>query len=154
MQINIICVGKLKEPSIRDACAEYIKRLSRYHKVAVRELPDEPANDDAAARKAIIREGERILEAAKKGYCIGLAIEGREDTSESFARRMRDYERLGEPVNFIIGGSGGLSDSVKAHCKELFSMSRLTFPHNLARLLLLEQIYRAAKINSGETYHK
>ena len=156
MQITLLCVGKLKEPSLRALCAEYEKRLSRYHRLTVVEVADEPLPDDrpATVERALSREAARLTPHLQKGAAVALTIDGTAPDSLGFAAQMRGYETLGRPVVFVIGGSCGLHASVLAQCVDRLSLSRLTFPHNLARLLLLEQLYRAAKINAGETYHK
>ena len=156
MQVNIICVGKLKEKFYRDACAEYEKRLSRYHKLKIIELNDEKPVDDSPEdiRKVLQKEGDKILPHLQRGYSIAMCISAPMPDSVKLAAQMRSYETLGTAVNFVIGGSWGLDERVIAACKGRLSLSPLTLPHNLARLVLLEQIYRSARINAGESYHK
>ena len=156
MQISLLCVGKLKDTFYREACGEYEKRLSRYHKLSITEVPDEGTQDDRpiSIQKALEKEAARLLPHLEKGYPVALTIDGNAGDSHAFARRMAGYQHLGQPLVLIIGGSHGLHESVLARCKERISLSPLTFPHNLVRLIVLEQLYRAAKIDAGEPYHK
>lgn len=156
MQINLLCVGKLKERFYRDACAEYQKRMSRYHRLTVTELPDEKplSGSPDAIQRVMAKEGDRLLPHLQKGFSIALCVEGEAPDSLALARQLQGYERLGQPVNFVIGGSWGLDPRVIAASKARLSLSNLTLPHNLARLVLLEQLYRASKIAAGETYHR
>lgn len=156
MKITVVAVGKLKERFWRDACAEYLKRLSGYAKAAVREVADvDPARAggvDAARRK----EGEAILGAIPaSAHVILMAIDGKERSSEQFSRHLDELALRGaSDIVFVIGGSDGVSDEVRARADETFSFGPITLPHNLARVVLLEQIYRAFKISRGEPYHK
>ena len=159
MNINIICVGKLKEAYLRDACAEYSKRLSAFCRLKITELipyrlPENPnrAQIDAALRD----EAERIDACIGRGdYVISMCIEGRMLSSEELAAELSARALAGDStVDFIIGGSHGLDRSVKQKSKLRMSMSPMTFPHQLARVMLLEQIYRGFMINSGARYHK
>ena len=156
--ITIVCVGRLKEPYLREAAAEYVKRLTPYMKTEITEVADERAPETLSAaevRKVLQREGERILQKIpEKAYVIALAIEGSERDSPAFAKHMRFLQEQYERIVFVIGGSNGLSEEVLARADEAFSFSRLTFPHQLMRVVLLEQIYRSFKINHGEPYHK
>ncbi|MBR0092130.1 MAG: 23S rRNA (pseudouridine(1915)-N(3))-methyltransferase RlmH [Lachnospiraceae bacterium] len=156
--ITLLCVGRMKEPYLREASAEYVKRLTPYMKTEIAEVADERAPETLSAaevRKVLQREGERILQRIpEKAYVIALAIEGNERDSLSFARHMRSLQEAHERIVFVIGGSNGLSEEVLARADEAFSFSRLTFPHQLMRVVLLEQIYRSFKINHGEPYHK
>ncbi len=159
MPISIICVGKLRESFYRDAAAEYLKRLKRLTPVAVVELPDEkePANPTPAlCRQSVEREGEKILaKIAPQDYVIALCINARQWESPALARHLSQLFTQGKShVAFVIGGSLGLSDAVLRRADERLSMSQMTFPHQLARIMLLEQLFRAAKINAGERYHK
>ncbi|MDL2225969.1 23S rRNA (pseudouridine(1915)-N(3))-methyltransferase RlmH [Eubacteriales bacterium OttesenSCG-928-M02] len=156
MQITLLCVGKLKETFYRDACAEYEKRLSRYHKLTILEVADAPVKDDSPASiaRALEKEAERLIPHMKKGYAVALALDGAMPDTPGLLQKMEGYARLGQPLLFIIGGSHGLDQRVLAMAKERLSLSPLTFPHNLARLVLLEQLYRTAKMDAGETYHK
>lgn len=159
MNINIICIGKLKEEYLRQACAEYSKRLGSFCRLSVTELtpcrlPDEP--NSAQINAALEDEGKRILSKIGKGdSVISMCIEGSALSSEELSTMT---EKLlisgGGTVDFIIGGSYGLSDEVKQKSALKLSMSKMTFPHQLARVMLLEQIYRAFMISSGGKYHK
>ena len=159
MAVRIICLGKLKEVYFRDACAEYVKRLSRLMPVEICELPDEsePENSSDSIREGIIRrEGERVLQKlSPQDYVIALCVEGKQLSSEKLADTLQTLFSDGRGrVAFVIGGSLGLSDAVKKRADMRLSVSEMTFPHQLFRVMLLEQLYRAAKINAGERYHK
>ena len=151
MRYTVVCVGKLKEKFWVAACAEYVKRLGVYARVEVREIADvDPARAggvDAARR----REGAAILAAiGERAHVVLLAIEGKERSS-----RLDDLALAGKSdIVFVIGGSDGVSDEVRARANETLSFGRITLPHNLARVVLLEQVYRACKISRGEPYHK
>ncbi|MBE5770044.1 MAG: 23S rRNA (pseudouridine(1915)-N(3))-methyltransferase RlmH [Clostridia bacterium] len=154
----IICVGKLREKYFAGAAEEYLKRLSRFGKFEIIELPDlpEPQNASAAQQMQIMeKEGENILSRIRQGdRVIAMCIDGPQYDSESFARHLAENEMKGGRQVFVIGGSLGLSKAVIQRADEKISLSKMTFPHQLARVLLLEQIYRACKINAGERYHK
>lgn len=158
MNAAIVCVGRLREKFYAAAAEEYLKRLSRYGKVEVVELPDlpEPAHASDADRMAVMeKEGESILTRIKpQDHVTALCIEGPQYDSVSFAKRLADNALTGARQVFVIGGSLGLSKAVTARADEKISLSKMTFPHQLARVLLLEQLYRACKINAGEKYHK
>lgn len=159
MNITLITVGKLKEQYWRDAVTEYSKRLSRYAKLDIVELPDEQTPDHASpALEAQIldREGSRILKALpQNSYFIALAIEGKTFDSIAFSRQLADLSLSGvSHLTFIIGGSLGLSPAVLNHANLKLSFSKMTFPHQLMRVILLEQIYRAFRIQNHEPYHK
>lgn len=159
MNVKIICVGKLKEAYFSDACAEFQKRLSRFCTLSVVETPDEKAPESLhPADEALVKEkeGRRILKAIGEKDCVvALAIDGRALSSEGFASFVKSREDAGcRTLTFVIGGSLGLSDEVYARADERLSFSRMTFPHRIARLLLLEQLFRAYKINAHEAYHK
>ncbi|WMJ87724.1 23S rRNA (pseudouridine(1915)-N(3))-methyltransferase RlmH [Anaerocolumna sp. MB42-C2] len=159
MKITIICVGKIKEKYFSSAIDEYTKRLSRYCKLEIIEVNDEKTPDEASeAEESQIKkaEGERILKHVKDGaYTVALAIEGSMLSSTDLAERI---EKLGvnscSHIIFIIGGSLGLSDEVLRKADFKLSFSKMTFPHQMMRVILLEQIYRAYRINSNEPYHK
>lgn len=159
MQIQVVCVGKLKEKYWTEGVAEYAKRLGAYARVEIRELPDEKTPDSmspAEEEQVRVREGERILAALKPdAHVIALAIEGEMWTSEQLAAHL-DKQAVygGGSVAFVIGGSLGLSPAVLARADKRLSFGRMTYPHQLMRVILLEQIYRAFKINRGEPYHK
>lgn len=156
--IKIICVGKLKEQYWRDACAEYMKRLGAYCKPEIVEVAEEklPAGASAADEKKVIEaEGRSLLDKVSKGdYVIALDIKGKELSSEELASRINEIAFESSSLAFLIGGSLGLSDEVKQRADAKLSFGRITLPHQLARVVALEQIYRAFKINAGETYHK
>ncbi|MBQ8137111.1 MAG: 23S rRNA (pseudouridine(1915)-N(3))-methyltransferase RlmH [Clostridia bacterium] len=158
MNILVLCVGKLKEAYFRDAAAEYVKRLSRYHRLSVLEVPDLPEPKGAGTaeeEKVMLREGESLLRAIKTDdHVIALCVDAPQLESEALAKRLSALEEKAKRVVFVIGGSLGLSRDVLGRADERMSMSKMTFPHQLARVMLLEQIYRSAKINSGERYHK
>ena len=159
MSITLITVGKMKEKPYRLMADEYLKRLSRYGKVDEVELPDlpEPANSSPAIEAQIKdKEGDAILNRLKPSdYVIAMTIPGKQWDSPGLSRHLDDLMNRGNSnIVFLIGGSLGLSDKVIARADEEMSMSRMTFPHQLARVMLLEQVYRAMKIRSGERYHK
>lgn len=149
--MKLICVGKLKEKYLQEAVAEYQKRISRYTKLEIIEIADASFNE---VEKNKDYEGEKILSHIKeKDYVITLEILGTELNSVSFSQNLEKKEALGSLV-FVIGGSDGLSEKVKSRSNQALSFSKLTFPHQLFRVLLLEQIYRSYKIRNHETYHK
>ncbi len=157
--ITLLCVGKLKEAYWRDACAEYEKRLGAFCKfrlieVAEERLPDNPSAAQIAA--TVEAEGKRLLEQIPKDSAvIPLCIEGKELDSPMLASRMQKMAVEGiSHIAFIIGGSWGLSEQVKSRATLRLSMSPMTFPHQLARVMVLEQVYRAFQIVSGGKYHK
>ena len=158
MNINIVVVGSIKEKFYRDAIDEYAKRLSRYVKLSITEVKDEktPANASASEEDKIKQtEAERILLKLNNSYVVTLAIDGKKYTSESFAKRMENYDILSKGnLTFVIGGSLGLHESVLKRADERLSFSDMTFPHQLMRVILLEQIYRAYRIRNNEPYHK
>lgn len=159
MKITVICVGKLKEKYLQMAIDEYSKRLSRYCKLEIIELPDEKAPEtmsESQELEVIYKEGSRILKVIpNSSYVIALAIEGKQRSSEELSQYI---EKLGVEgkghLTFIIGGSLGLSQEVLKQVNDLLSFSKMTFPHQLMRVILLEQIYRGFKIIKGEPYHK
>jgi 23S rRNA (pseudouridine1915-N3)-methyltransferase len=158
MTVRIVCVGKLKERYFEDACAEFQKRLSRFCALEIIEVPDEkapeslhPADEDLVREK----EGKRILKAiGAKDFVVAMAIDGKQMTSEEFAGYLAVREAEARPLTFVIGGSLGLSPEVYARANARISFSKMTFPHRIARLLLLEQLYRGFKIRAHEAYHK
>ncbi|MCD8301358.1 MAG: 23S rRNA (pseudouridine(1915)-N(3))-methyltransferase RlmH [Clostridiales bacterium] len=159
MNITVYCVGKIKEDFYRAAVGEYEKRLSRYCKLRIVEVPDEKTPDRAsAALKTQIKdkEGQRLLAKIKDtSYLIALAIDGKKMDSVSFSDKMADLGLCGtSDIGFVIGGSLGLSDAVIRRADMRLSFSDMTFPHQLMRVILLEQIYRAYKIRLHEPYHK
>lgn len=159
MKISIVCIGKIKEKYFTMALEEYAKRLSRYCKLEFVELADEKTPDGASLaieQKIKEKEGDRILAVLKEdAYVFGLAIEGKKLDSERFASKI---EKLGvdgvSHLMFVIGGSLGLDQRVLSRCQMLISFSDMTFPHQLMRVILLEQIYRGYRIINNEPYHK
>ena len=158
MNAAIVCVGKLREKFYALAAEEYLKRLSRYGKMEIVELPDlpEPQNaSDADRQKIMEREGESILKAIRSSdHVTAMCINAPQFTSEQFAEKLRQGDMRGGRQVFVIGGSLGLSKAVLQRADDTLSMSKMTFPHQLARVMLLEQIYRAAQIAHGAPYHK
>lgn len=159
MHITIIAVGKLKEKYLKDGINEYLKRLSSYVKITILEVADEKAPDNFSEKELLQvkeKEGERILQLIKDNqYVIALVIEGESLSSEDFAIEIDKLVTYGKSnIVFVIGGSLGLSEEVNKRADKRLSFSKMTFPHQLMRLILVEQIYRALKINKGETYHK
>ncbi len=153
-RVTILCVGKLKEKFYTDAAAEYVKRLQRSCKLDIVELPEEPS--PAEIQKALQAEGAAIRERLPKGGAVvALCIEGKPCSSEELSRRMADFGVQGKTqITFLIGGSVGLSEDVKKLADWRLSMSPMTFPHHMARIMLLEQLYRAYQIAAGTKYHK
>ena len=146
--MKIICVGKIKEKFFRDAIEEYVKRISKYTKLEIVEIPDE---SDFNLKK----EGDKILSKIKDSdYVITLEIEGNSLDSLEFARKIDNNFNSNKNLTFVIGSSYGLDDLVKQRSNYRLSFSKFTFPHQMFRVLLLEQIYRAYKINNNENYHK
>ncbi|MBB5324099.1 23S rRNA (pseudouridine1915-N3)-methyltransferase [Anoxybacillus tepidamans] len=159
MNITVISVGKLKEKYLKQGIEEYVKRLSGYAKIELIEVPDEKAPEHLSGQEmeqVKEREGERILaKIADDAHVIALAIEGKMKSSEEFAESLDKLATYGKSkIVFIIGGSLGLSQKVMQRANESLSFSKMTFPHQLMRLILFEQIYRAFRINRGEPYHK
>ena len=154
----LVCMGRLKEKYWRDAAAEYEKRLTRFGRWETIELPDlpEPANSSPAIEEQIKKkEGEAILARIREGdLVVCLCIDGQQMDSVRLSRRLTELSDTGRRVVFVIGGSLGLSDAVVARAQLRLSFSPMTFPHQLARVMLLEQVYRAMKIAAGERYHK
>ena len=156
---TLVAVGKLREKPFRAMADEYLKRLSRFGKTEEIELPDLPEPQDASPaqeKQVKDREGESILAKIRPGdYVIALTIPGKQWTSPALSAHLSDVmDRGNSSIVLVIGGSLGLSDAVIARANEQLSMSPMTFPHQLARVMLLEQLYRAMKIRAGERYHK
>ncbi len=159
VDITLICVGKLKETFYQDACAEYIKRLGGYCKLSIVEIPEQRLSKNPSLGEiqgALEKEGDAIRgKIPPHSSVVALAIEGRMRSSEELAQMISDWARgATKHLVFVIGGSYGLHPSVKAGAWCSLSMSTMTFPHHLARVMLLEQIYRAFKIQEGADYHK
>ncbi len=158
-KITVLCVGKLKEKFYTEAAAEYCKRLQRFCKLDVIELPEYrlPENPSSAEiQKALETEGNAILEKLPRGGAVvAMCIEGKTCSSEALAQKLQDFAVSGKTqVTFLIGGSVGLDAQLKAQADWRLSMSPMTFPHHMARIMLLEQIYRAYQIQAGTKYHK
>ena len=158
-KVTILCTGKLKEKFYLDAVAEYVKRLSRFCKLEIIELPEERLPEDpspAQIEAALSKEADAVRAKLPNGcLVIAMCVEGRERSSEELAHLLATWSNRGEKqLVFVIGGSFGLHASVKARAWAQLSMSPMTFPHHLLRVMLLEQIYRAYQINAGSRYHK
>ena len=150
--IKIICVGKIKEKYLKDAIDEYTKRISKYTKLNLIEVKDYDYDD---INKVLISEKEQIEKYIdSKDYLITLEIEGKQISSEQLARKLDETLTVNSNITFVIGGSYGIDKSIKDKANYHLSFSTLTFPHQLFRVLLLEQIYRSYKINNNESYHK
>ena len=159
MKITVLCVGKIKEQFYRDALSEYLKRMSKYANVSVVEVADEKTPEQASdemMRQIKDKEGKRILEKwDDSAYSFVLAINGKQFSSEDFAEKINELGVYGTShIQFVIGGSLGLSDEVLKKANHLLSFSKMTFPHQLMRVVLMEQIYRAYRIIRNEPYHK
>lgn len=158
LSVNIICVGRLKESYLRDAVEEYSKRMNPLCKLSVTELPEERVGENpspAEIRNTITAESDRIMNKLGRGdYVIAMCVEGRNISSEALSERLESVQLQSSTVDFIIGGSWGLSDELKARADFKLSMGKMTFPHQLCRVMLLEQIYRAFQISRGTKYHK
>jgi 23S rRNA (pseudouridine1915-N3)-methyltransferase len=158
VKITVVAAGKLKEKYLTQGIAEFMKRLTPFARVEIREIneehmPDEPS--DADRERVLTKEGERLLKQVPEGsYLFVLDVYGKQKSSEELAERINELGLQGKSsITFLIGGTFGLSKEVRAAADELLSFSRMTFTHQMVRLLLVEQIYRAFKINRGEKYH-
>lgn len=158
MKITVACVGKIKEKYFTDAISEYSKRLSRYVTLEICQVADEKAPENMSEAQTLQvkeTEGERLLKVIKDSFVVALAIEGKKMTSEGFADFISDNMVKGvSHITFVIGGSLGLSDKVLKRADFKLSFSDMTFPHQLMRVVLLEQIYRGYRIMKNEPYHK
>lgn len=159
MKIKIITVGKLKEKYLKDGIAEYSKRIGRFAKLEMIELPDEKTPDRASQaenQQILEKESSRILaKIGERDYVFALAIEGKQFPSEEFSQQLTNVTVKGfSDITFIIGGSLGLAPEVKKRANKLISFGKLTLPHQLMKLVLIEQIYRAFMIQQGSPYHK
>jgi 23S rRNA (pseudouridine1915-N3)-methyltransferase len=159
VNISILTIGKLKEKYLLQGINEYLKRLTAYAKVEIIEMPDEKAPEnlsDTEMEQVKQKEGERILsKISEDTYVIALAIDGKMKSSEQLAEDLDKLATYGKSkIGFVIGGSLGLSNEVMKRANDTLSFSKMTFPHQLMRLILLEQVYRAFRINRGEPYHK
>ena len=158
LSITILCVGKIKEKFFSSAIDEYSKRLSKYCKLDILELPDEKIPDkinDSIINEVKEKECNNILAHIKKdSYVISLDLKGNELSSENFSKKIENISMQNSKITFIIGGSLGLNEQVLSASNEKICFSKMTFPHQLIRIFLVEQIYRAFKISNGESYHK
>ena len=158
LNINIVCVGKIKEKFFTNAIEEYSKRLSKYCKLDILELPDEKIPDNPNETiENLVKEKEcnNILKHLKKdSYIIALDLKGKEYTSVEFSKKLENLSMTTSKITFIIGGSLGLTENLLNQCNEKICFSKMTFPHQLIRIFLIEQIYRAFKISNNECYHK
>lgn len=150
--IKIICIGKIKEKYLKDAIEEYKKRISKYTNLKIIELKDFSTNDIEKNLEKEKEEIEKYLN--QKDYLITLEIDGEQISSEKFASKINNTLNTNSNITFIIGGSYGIANSIKESANYHLSFSKMTFPHQLFRVLLLEQIYRSYKINNNESYHK
>lgn len=150
--IKVICVGKLKEKYLSDACSEYLKRLQKYTHIEIIEIPDEKIDEE---KQALQKEKEKLEKCINpKDYIITLEIEGKELSSSELADKLNQVLIQNSNITFIIGGSYGIHPDIKNRADFKLSFSKLTFPHQLFRVLLLEQLYRSYKILNNEKYHK
>ena len=159
LTVNIVCAGKIKENYLKDAIAEYSKRLSRYCNLNIIEVPDEKLPEKLSESLEIsIKEKEgkaMILKIPKDTYLICLDLKGKEFSSEDFSKKIEDISvNYNSSITFVIGGSLGISKELLDMSKEKICFSKMTFPHQLIRVFLLEQIFRAFKISNNETYHR
>ena len=159
MKIDLLVVGKIKEKYFTDAINEYVKRLSRYVRLEIIEVKDEKTSEGVSIREEEIvmeREGERLERyLSDSAYLVALCIEGKQKTSVEFAESITELENRGvSHIQFIIGGSLGIAGYIKKRADLMLSFSEMTFPHQLMRVILLEQIYRAYRIKNNEPYHK
>lgn len=159
LHIEIICVGKLKEDYLKSAISEYLKRLSKYCSCRVIELPDEKLPtplSEADKRKVIEKESNSILSHIKENsYVFALDLKGKQYTSEEFSENLSNIAlRENSTITFLIGGTLGMSQELLEHANQLVCFSKMTFPHQLIRVFLLEQLFRSFKIQNNETYHR
>lgn len=158
LNIQIICIGKIKEDYLKSAINEYSKRLSKYCKLEILELPDEKIPDKlntSLANEIKQKECSNIIKHLKKSSCnIALDLSGKQLTSEQFSEKIENLSMTNSNITFIIGGSLGLANELLNYCQEKLCFSKMTFPHQLIRVFLLEQIFRGFKIAHNETYHR
>ena len=153
MRLIVVAVGRVADPALRSACADYVARVARTWRLETRDVRSPASHLPVVER--LEREGERLLQAGPPGACRGaLSRTGRSETSEGFARRLRRWRDEARDVALLVGGADGLDPRVLARCDLVLSLSALTLPHELARLLLLEQLYRATTILQGTPYHR
>ena len=155
LKINLIAIGDIKEKYLKDAINEYLKRLTRFAEVKIIELKENnPKSNSPAEIKSALQKDKTEIEKHIKGYCVCLDIEGKMLTSEEFSKSIEKISINNSEISFIIGASNGLDEELKSRCNMRLSFSKMTFPHQLMRVILAEQIYRAFKIIRKETYHK
>ncbi len=158
LTIKIVCVGKLKESYLKSAVEEYSKRLSKYCKLDIVEVADEKIPDrlnESIEQEIKAKECDNIFRHLKTdSYIIALDLHGKEYTSEEFSQKLDNVSMLSSNITFVIGGSLGFNKTLLDYCQEKICFSKMTFPHQLIRVFLLEQIFRAFKISNGETYHR
>lgn len=159
LTVQVICVGKMSQKWFQSGAEEYKKRLGAFDKVVITEIPEHRITSDSEANRqeAVRKEGEQILRAmsdSPNALKIALCVEGKELSSEELADLILKTKNTASKIIFVIGGSAGLSEDVKSACSIRMSMGRMTYPHQMARMILLEQLYRAETINNGITYHK
>lgn len=158
LTINILCVGKIKEAYLKDAISEYSKRLSKYCNLNILEVADEKVPDklsEVVIKNIKDEEAKRMVQYLKKEtYCICLDLKGKQYTSEEFSLKIQDISNFSSSITFIIGGTLGIGDEILENSKEKICFSKMTFPHQLIRVFLLEQLFRSFKISNGETYHR
>ncbi|MGN1203092.1 MAG: 23S rRNA (pseudouridine(1915)-N(3))-methyltransferase RlmH [Eubacterium sp.] len=158
MNVTVLAVGRLKESYLRDGCSEYVKRLSPYARVNIIEISEEKCPDnpsDSEIQNVLQKEGKRLIKKIPKGaYVIPLCIEGREYDSREFSRLIEGISLNNSHICFVIGGSFGLDEEVKRLGKTKLSFGKMTLPHQLARIVLLEQVYRGFSILNNSKYHK
>ena len=151
IKINLICVGNLKDKFFVDSSNEYLKRLSRFASVKVTELKEFTNEENIDVLKQ--QEGQQILKTVR-GYFVLLDVKGKQISSEEFAEKIQNVSNISSEISFVVGGSYGVSKEVKERADEIISISKMTFPHRLFRVMLLEQIYRAFTIMNNIKYHK
>lgn len=158
LTINILCVGKIKESYLKEAIGEYSKRLSKYCNLNIIEVSDEKVPDklsDTVINNIKDQEANKMLQYLKKDtYCICLDLKGKEISSEEFSKKIEEISNISSSITFVIGGTLGIGEEVLQMSKEKICFSKMTFPHQLIRVFLLEQIFRAFKISNNETYHR
>ena len=158
LTINIVCVGKIKEIYLKESINEYSKRLSKYCNLNIIEVADEKVPDklsEVVVKNIKEKEASKMLAHLKKDtYCISLDLKGKELTSEEFSKKIEEISNISSSITFIIGGTLGIGEEILNNSKEKICFSKMTFPHQLIRVFLLEQIFRAFKISNNETYHR
>ena len=158
LTINILCVGKIKEIYLKESINEYSKRLSKYCNLNIIEVADEKVPDklsEVVVKNIKEKEASKMLAHLKKDtYCISLDLKGKELTSEEFSKKIEEISNISSSITFIIGGTLGIGEEILNNSKEKICFSKMTFPHQLIRVFLLEQIFRAFKISNNETYNR